>query len=150
MACQLEQSSIKIKDCGHMCLCLECTSIIGRKNPKCPLCRKEMINFCFMRGDFFIEFYLSCPVDSPNYDRELWYAFVDLPLSTEMAIGHIKRSQPDYIKPQEVLTEEQEIQLNKQIDAYLEQCAQKYHDVEITQESIDTFTRVFGYHLFSL
>lgn len=42
--CKIRPSEILVYNCGHKCICTECSETIRRDNGKCPLCRKGIIN----------------------------------------------------------------------------------------------------------
>lgn len=41
--CQDEDANIAIVDCGHLCLCMECSELIMSSSKECPLCRTRIV-----------------------------------------------------------------------------------------------------------
>ncbi|QRW18908.1 Zinc finger, C3HC4 type (RING finger) protein [Rhizoctonia solani] len=41
--CQDEDANIAIVDCGHLCLCLECSELVMQSSKECPLCRTRIV-----------------------------------------------------------------------------------------------------------
>ncbi|KAG9079283.1 hypothetical protein FS749_008648 [Ceratobasidium sp. UAMH 11750] len=41
--CQDEDAIIAILDCGHLCLCMECSELVMSSSKECPLCRTRIV-----------------------------------------------------------------------------------------------------------
>lgn len=44
IACYDNRKQIISKNCGHLCVCLECSDRISSSTRKCPVCREEWVN----------------------------------------------------------------------------------------------------------
>jgi DNA repair exonuclease SbcCD ATPase subunit len=40
-ACMVTIADVRYDECGHLCICQECSVKLGDANPSCPLCRTE-------------------------------------------------------------------------------------------------------------
>jgi hypothetical protein len=44
ISCLCNERQILSANCGHLCLCFECSKIIFNSNQKCPMCRGNWTN----------------------------------------------------------------------------------------------------------